>query len=135
MRRRHLLLGLAILGSVTSCKSSLEIAGGSLPGIGSFTLVQVDGNPLPYRGTTTITLRGGLTIQTNTQYVLTQTDSAIAGGPAATTTHQGVWTLTDNSYVFHDGNAVVGLAAVSGNGDTLRATITPSVLVYLYVKN
>jgi hypothetical protein len=98
--------------------------------------VQVDGASLPYHGTTTLTLRGSLTIQTNNHYVLTQTDSAIAGGAAIVSTYQGLWSLSENAYVLTDANnSIVALAAVSADGDTLRASVSPTLHTNLYVKN
>jgi len=110
----------ALAGGAASCQQSLS---SSLLPEGTYALVLVDDSPLPYRGTSTITLGGALALQSKGQYSLTQTDSAISGGGGVTQFNsQGTWTLNENALVLRDGGTLyLGVAA---SLDTLRVNLT-----------
>jgi hypothetical protein len=130
--RVHILLAAVGLAALVACN------GATNPGLvatatGVFTLTQVDGNALPARGATVITLRGSLNIESSNQYVLSQTDSAIAGGAATPTTYQGNWSLANNAYTFFQGsgNQLLALGTLDGTADTVRVSLNGHANVYV----
>jgi hypothetical protein len=131
--RVRILPAAAALAALSACNGSTN------PGLvatatGVFNLSQVDGNALPARGATVITLRGSLNIESsNNQYILSQTDSAIAGGAATPTTYQGNWSLENNAYTFFQGtgNQLLALGTLDGTGDTVRVSLNGHANVYV----
>jgi hypothetical protein len=120
------------MAGLAACNSATENAALAATATGVFTLVQVDGNALPARGTTVITLRGSLNVESNSQYVLTQTDSAIAGGAATPTTYQGTWSLANNAYTFFQGGTqLLALGTLDGTADTVRVSLNGHANVYV----
>ena len=96
---------------------------------GSYTLITVDGAPLPVRGATATTVRGSLVLASRSSYTLTQTDSAHTGGARTEFRSEGTWSLTDNALVLHEGgNVYLGIVAGS---DTVRVNLNTRINTYI----
>ena len=91
MKRIAVLASLAVLGA---CRSSVDNAYGSA--IGNYSLVSVDGSPVPFRIGTSITVRGSLSLKNSGDFTLTQADSSTTGA-VTNTSSTGIWSVTDNA--------------------------------------
>ena len=62
------------LMTVVACRSSVDNAFGSATG--NYSLISVDGSPVPFKSGTTITVRGTVGLKGSGDYTLTQADSS-----------------------------------------------------------
>jgi hypothetical protein len=104
-----------VLVALAACQNSVENAFGSA--IGNYSLISVDGSPVPFKNGTTITVRGTIGLKGNGDYTLTQADSSTSGG-VTNTSLSGTWSLTDNALALIPsvGSLELGLATI----DTIR---------------
>lgn len=85
---------LASLLSVGACRNTVDSAFGSATG--NYSLVGVDGSPVPFQSGTTITVRGSISLKGGGDFTLTQADSSSSGG-VTNSSLSGTWSLTDNA--------------------------------------
>jgi hypothetical protein len=101
-----------------SCHFTSDAA---LTGItGSYTLVRVDGSPLPFALASGFTVRGTLNMTNDAKFTLTQTDSA-AGG-LTNFSLSGQWTVTENAIQFISSAPLqLGIASIDSVRTTYRS--------------
>jgi hypothetical protein len=104
----------ALVG-VAACRSSVDTAFGSATG--NYTLVRVDGTPVPFKNGTTVTVRGTIGLNGNGNFTLTQADSSTSGS-VINTSLSGTWSLTDNALALIPSVGSLELGIVSL--DTIR---------------
>ena len=105
----------AVLLLVAACRSTVDNAFGSATG--NYSLISVDGSPVPFRTGTTITVRGTVGLNGNGKYTLTQADSSTSGS-VTNTSLSGTWSLTDNALALVPsvGSLELGIVTI----DTIR---------------
>jgi hypothetical protein len=91
MKRVAVLVSLIAL---VACRSTVDNAFGSATG--TYSLVSVDGAPLPFTNGATITVRGTIGLKGNGDYTFTQADSSPSGS-VANVSLTGTWSMTDNA--------------------------------------
>ena len=109
------ILVLVMLVAVAACRSTVDNAFGSLTG--NYSLVRVDGSPLPFNTGTTITVRGSLNLKGGGDFTLTQADSSTSG-TVTNTSLSGTWGVTDNGLALIPSAGALELGIVSI--DTVR---------------
>jgi hypothetical protein len=87
------ILVFAGLVAVAACRSTVDNAFGS--STGNYSLVSVDGSPLPFNTGTTIIVRGSVNLKGGGDFTLTQADSS-SSGAVTNTSVSGTWGVTDN---------------------------------------
>lgn len=117
---------LVLLVAITACRSSVESAYGSA--IGNYSLITVDGSPVPFRSGTSVTVRGTVNLKNSGDYTLTQADSS-TGGSVTNTSSSGKWSLTDNALALLPGDGSIELGIVSI--DTIRLSHASRQNVYV----
>jgi hypothetical protein len=111
------ILFLVVLVAVAACRSTVDNAFGS--STGNYSLVAVDGSPLPITSGTTITVRGSVNLKGNGDFTLTQADSSKTGS-VTNTSVSGTWGLTDNALALIPSIGPLELGIVTI--DTIRLT-------------
>lgn len=102
--------------AVVSCKSTVEDALGSPSG--NYSLVAVDGSPIPFNTGTSITVRGALNLKNGGDYSISQADSA-TGGAVTNSASTGKWSLSDNALTLIDDSGPLELGIII-SFDTIR---------------
>jgi hypothetical protein len=84
----------ALILVAASCSSAFD--SGPISATGTYTLVRLDGAPLPAAIATGFTVRGSIELKSNTHYTLSQTDS-VAAAPSTNTSVTGAWSISENA--------------------------------------
>ncbi len=129
MRRRLTFIALAGAAVTAGCLGSNVTADLGLPS-GTYTLVSVDDVPLPFRGATTITVRGSLDLPVSGNYTLTQTDSVIAGGALSAFSSKGARSIQNGALLLVDENHTTYLGVIVSI-DSLRMTVLSHTNLYV----
>jgi hypothetical protein len=103
------------LVAALGCQSSIDDAFGSP--VGNYSLISVDGSPVPFKSGTNVTVRGTVNLKSGGDYTLTQADSSTSG-TVTNTSVSGKWSLTDNALSLLPGNGTIDLGIVTI--DTIR---------------
>ena len=117
---------LVVLVVVAGCRSTVDNAFGSATG--NYTLVSVDGLPVPAVLGTTITVRGAISLKGGGDFTFSQADSS-KSGTVTNTSLSGQWGLTDNALTLIPGGGTIELGIVTI--DTIRLSHASHQNVYL----
>lgn len=99
--------------------------------MGTYALILVDGAALPFRGSTSTTVRGQLVLAKEAKYAVTQTDSAHSGGALSEFRSDGSWSLNENALVLHQNGGTPIYLGVVAPADTVRVILNAHTNTYL----
>lgn len=132
---RALFVGVVGLTAASACMSTATDPGNTLRLAGTFALVSVNTEPLPYLdpSNNTFVVRGSFVIHGSPRYDLVETDSAGAGagGTTSNVTSSGRWTITSNALTLMGDDGIYYFGTMVGNLDTVRVRLGTHLGTYV----
>lgn len=128
---RALFVGVVGLTAASACRSTATDPGNTLGLAGTFELVSVNTEPLPYLdpSNNAFVVRGSFVIHGSPRYDLVETDSA--AGTTNNVTSSGRWTITSNALTLMGDDGIYYFGSMAGNLDTVRVWLGTHLGTYV----